>query len=54
MVKQTIRRVFPGFNEEYYGQTSFAEVLEEAAKVGTIELEFDDARGNYVVRSKRK
>jgi len=53
MVKQTLRRVFPSFNEEYYGQSSFAGILEEAAKEGAIELEFDEARGNYVVRSKR-
>jgi uncharacterized protein (TIGR00288 family) len=53
MVKQTLRRVFPSFNEEYYGQTSFAGILEDAAKQGVIELEFDEERGNYVVRSKR-
>jgi len=54
MVKQTIRRVFPGFNEEYYGQTSFAGILEHAAELGKIEIEFDETRGNFVVRSKRK
>jgi uncharacterized protein (TIGR00288 family) len=54
MVKQTIRRVFPGFNEEYSGHSSFAGVLEAAAKLGKIEIEFDDTRGNYVVRSKRQ
>jgi len=54
MVKQTIRRVFPSFNEEYYGHSSFAALLEDAADMGVIELEFDDERGNYVVRSKRK
>ena len=54
MVKQTIRRVYPGFNEVYYGVNSFADVLQKAADEGAIELEFDDARGNYMVRSKRK
>ena len=54
MVKQTIRRVFPSFNEEYYGQPSFAALLEDVADLGVIELEYDDERGNYVVRSKRK
>jgi uncharacterized protein (TIGR00288 family) len=53
MVKQTIRRVFPSFNEEYFGYRSFAEVLEAAEKAGDIELEYDEARGNYVVRSRR-
>ena len=49
MVKQTIRRVYPGFNEGYYGATSFAELLERLQKEGRIELEFDEGRGNYVV-----
>ena len=54
MVKQTIRRVFPGFNEEYFGQSSFADLIEDVAKMGAIELEYDEERGNYIVRSKRK
>jgi len=53
MVKQTIRRVFPGFNEEYFGYQSFAEALEAAEESGAIELEYDEKRGNYVVRAKR-
>jgi uncharacterized protein (TIGR00288 family) len=53
MLKQTIRRLYPGFSEGYYGASSFAEVLEMAEKQGIIELEFDERRGNYVVRSKR-
>ena len=51
MVKQTIRRVYPSFNEVYYGASSFANLLESVEKEGLIELEFDDARGNYIVRS---
>jgi uncharacterized protein (TIGR00288 family) len=53
MVKQATRRVFPGFNEEYYGHASFAELLEALQKQGVVELEFDEKRGNYVVRSPR-
>jgi uncharacterized protein (TIGR00288 family) len=53
MVKQATRRVFPGFNEEYYGFASFADMLEHVREQGLIELEFDEKRGNYVVRSKR-
>ena len=33
---------------------SFAELLEDVAKLGVIELEYDDKRGNYIVRSKRR
>jgi uncharacterized LabA/DUF88 family protein len=50
MVKQTIRRVYPGFNENYYGYRSFTELLEHAADEGYVEIEFDESRGNYRVR----
>ncbi len=53
MVKQATRRVFPGFNEEYYGYTSFTDLLEDVSEQGLIELEFDEKRANYIVRSKR-
>jgi len=53
MVKQATRRVYPGFNEEYYGHTSFAELLEGLREAGAIELDFDKERGNYVVRAPR-
>jgi uncharacterized protein (TIGR00288 family) len=50
-VKQTVKRVYPGFNETYYGYKSFSELLEDAAKEGLITLERDNPRGNYRVRS---
>jgi uncharacterized protein (TIGR00288 family) len=50
MVKQTIRRVYPGFNEEYYGYPSFAALLEDAREQGDVDLEYDEKRGNYMVR----
>lgn len=50
MVKQAIRRVYPGFNEEYYGYSSFAALLEDAAAHDYIDLEFDEKRGNFMVR----
>ncbi len=50
MVKQTIRRVNPGFNESYFGFQSFAELLKEAEEEGYIDLEYDSNRGNYKVR----
>ena len=54
MVKQAIRRVYPGFNEVYYGADSFAELLEKLQKAGQIDLEFDEARGNFIVRARRR
>ena len=53
MVKQATRRVFPGFNEEYYGYQSFAALLEALQDKDFIDLDFDEKRGNYVVRSPR-
>jgi uncharacterized protein (TIGR00288 family) len=51
IVKQTVKRVYPGFNESYYGYRSFSDLLEHAAKEGLIELDFDEQRGNYKIRS---
>jgi uncharacterized protein (TIGR00288 family) len=50
MIKQTIRRVYPSFNESYLGYRNFAELLEHAEDDGFIELDFDESRGNYRVR----
>ena len=50
MVKQTIRRVNPSFNESYHGYQSFAELLKQAQELGHIDLEYDSNRGNYKVR----
>ena len=54
MVKQTMRRVFPSFNEESHGYNSFTDALEDVANKGGIQLELDEKRGNYIVRSARK
>lgn len=49
LVKQTIKRVYPGFNEGYYGYRSFSELLKDTEKQGQIRLEYDEERGNYKV-----
>jgi OST-HTH/LOTUS domain-containing protein len=50
MVKQTLKRRKPGFNERYYGFSSFNELLEEARARGQLELERDAKSGGYIVR----
>ena len=50
MVKQTLKRRRPGFNETYYGYRSFNTLLEEARDRGLIELERDEKSGGYTVR----
>jgi len=49
MVKQTLKRRRPGFNETYYGYESFGKMLEEAAARGYLDLEHDDRSGGYII-----
>ena len=50
MVKQTLKRRKPGFNESYYGFRSFNAMLEAAAQTGALGLERDEKSGGYLVR----
>jgi uncharacterized protein (TIGR00288 family) len=50
MVKQTLKRRQPGFNESFYGFSSFNELLEEAQVRQLLELELDEKSGGYVIR----
>jgi uncharacterized protein (TIGR00288 family) len=52
LVKQTMRRVHPGFNESYYGYKSFSDMLQSVADMGVIALEHDQERGNYKITLK--
>jgi uncharacterized protein (TIGR00288 family) len=51
MVKQTLKRRRPGFNESYYGFRSFKRLLDEAASRDLMELESDEKSGGYIIRS---
>ena len=51
MVKQTLKRRQPSFNESYYGFSSFNDLLEEAQARRQLELELDEKSGGYVIRS---
>jgi uncharacterized LabA/DUF88 family protein len=50
MIKQTLKRRNPGFNESVYGFSSFSDLLEEAARRGQLDLELDEKSGGYIVR----
>ncbi len=54
MVKQTLKRRRPGFNENFYGFRSFSNLLEEAEDCGVLELEADERSGGYVIRAVRR
>ncbi len=50
MIKQTLKRRKPGFNESFYGFHSFSDLLEEAERRGLLKLEKDEKAGGYIVR----
>lgn len=50
MVKQTLQRRRPDFNEAAYGYRSFNDLLEEAAERGLLELVRDDKSGGYIIQ----
>jgi uncharacterized protein (TIGR00288 family) len=52
-LKQAIGRVYPGFNEGYYGYRSFSDLLTDLEAKDLIELEYDESRRNYKVRVKK-
>jgi uncharacterized protein (TIGR00288 family) len=49
MIKQTIMRKKPSFNESYYGYKTFSRMLEDAAKHGIVELKKDAKSRSYIV-----
>jgi hypothetical protein len=49
LVKETIKRQNPGFNEEYHGYRSFSRLLEEAQKSKLITIHKDARSGTYVI-----
>jgi uncharacterized protein (TIGR00288 family) len=51
MVKQALKRRSPGFNESYYGFSSFSKLLDEAESRNMLQLERDEKSGGYIVKS---
>jgi uncharacterized protein (TIGR00288 family) len=49
MVKQTMKRKRPDFDEGYYGYSTFSKLLEDAAKQGILELKKDQRSGTYII-----
>jgi uncharacterized protein (TIGR00288 family) len=49
MVKDTMKRKKPSFNETYHGYRTFSELLEDAQKQGLLELDTDKRSRTYVV-----
>jgi uncharacterized protein (TIGR00288 family) len=49
MVKETMKRKKPSFNESYHGYRTFSDLLEDAEKAGIIRLRTDARSGTYVI-----
>jgi hypothetical protein len=49
MIKQTMQRKRPSFNEGYFGYSTFSELLEDAERKGVVKLKRDQRSGSYVV-----
>jgi uncharacterized protein (TIGR00288 family) len=49
LIKETIKRKRPSFNETFYGYRSFGRLLEDAARRGLVELTRDAQNRSYVV-----
>jgi uncharacterized LabA/DUF88 family protein len=49
MVKETMKRKKPSFNEGYYGFRTFSHLLEDAQKRGIVKLRRDQKSGSYIV-----
>jgi uncharacterized protein (TIGR00288 family) len=51
MIKDTMKRLKPSFNETYHGYRTFSALLEDAQAQKILVLETDDRSGTYVVTS---
>jgi uncharacterized protein (TIGR00288 family) len=49
MVKQTIMRKHPAFNETYHGYPTFTALIEDAVKLGILQAARDEKSGNWKV-----
>ncbi len=51
MIKQALKRRKPGFSESYHGFKSFNHLLQEAQKLGLLQLQHDEKSGGYIIKS---
>ncbi|MEP6767240.1 MAG: NYN domain-containing protein [Acidobacteriota bacterium] len=49
MIKQTMQRKQPYFNESYYGYKSFSELLEDAERLKILSMKKDAKSGGYMI-----
>jgi len=49
LVKQTMCRLQPTFDQEYFGYRTFSHLLKDAEKEGVVSIERDEQSGSYIV-----
>jgi uncharacterized LabA/DUF88 family protein len=49
MVKETMKRKKPSFNESYYGFRTFSHLLEDAQRRGIVSVRRDNRSGSYII-----
>jgi len=49
MVKETMKRKKPSFNETYFGFRTFSHLLEDAQRRGVVQLRRDQRSGSYII-----
>lgn len=49
MVKETVKRKKPSFDESYYGYSSFSKLLEEGRRLNLFKLKKDERSGSYII-----
>ena len=49
MIKDTMKRKKPSFDESYYGYRSFTHLLEDADNLALVDIERNPKSGTYVV-----
>ena len=49
LVKQTMNRLMPTFDMEYYGYRSFSALLRDAEKADVVSLELDERSGSLII-----
>jgi uncharacterized protein (TIGR00288 family) len=49
MIKDTMKRKKPSFDESYYGYRSFTHLLEDADNIGVVDIERSPKSGTYMV-----
>jgi len=49
MIKQTIKRKHPSFNEQRHGYDTFSDLIEEAADLDVLKVKKDEKSGNYLI-----